>query len=165
MPLAQAVAEEGVASSSSLEEEIDKFRFEEEAIVISEAEEEQDEYSCVQTPALTITYMVDSSDNEEEEMAPKTGPSLRELMKGRNKAPSPQEKSKSKPPVNPPPPPQLPADLGLKPNPDLRRKRYTEAPKEGEVGPSKGSKQQRQTQDQRSKRSGSVDSREELPMA
>ena len=67
--------------------------------------------------------------------------------------------------MNPPPPPQLPADLGLKPNPDLRRKRYTKAPKEGEVGPSKGSKQQRQTQDQRSRRSGSVDSREELPVA
>ena len=75
------------------------------------------------------------SDSEEEEMAPKTGPSLRELMKGRNKAPSPQEKSKSKPPVNPPPPPQLPADLELKHNPYLRRKRYTEAPEEGEVDP------------------------------
>ena len=99
-------------------------------------------------------------------MAPKTGPSLRELMKRRNKAPSPQEKSKSKPLVNPPPPPpQLPTDLGLKPNPDLRRKRHTEAPKEGEMGPSKGSKQPRQSQDQRSKRSGSVDSREELPVA
>ena len=35
VPLAQAVAEEGAASSSSLEKEIDKFRFEEEAIVIS----------------------------------------------------------------------------------------------------------------------------------
>ena len=85
--------------------------------------------------------MEDSSDNEEEEMAPKTGPSLRELMKGRNKAPSPQEVSKSKPLVNPPPPPpQLPADLGLKPNPELRRKRHPEAPKEGKVGPSKRSK-------------------------
>ena len=165
MPLIQAVAEEGAASSSSLEKEIDKFRFEEEAIIISEAKEEADEYSCIQTPAPIITYVGDSSDNEEEEVAPKTGPSLRELMKGRNKAPSPQEKSKSKPPMNPPPPPQLPADLGLKPNPDLRRKRYTKAPKEGEVGPSKGSKQQRQTQDQRSRRSGSVDSREELPVA
>ena len=89
VPLAQAVAEEGVASSSSLEEEIDKFRFEDKAIVILEAEEEADEYSCVQTPAPIITYVGDSSDNEEEEMAPKTGPSLRELMKGRNKAPSP----------------------------------------------------------------------------
>ena len=143
MPLAQAVTEERAASSSSLEEEIDKFRFEEEAIVISEAEEEADEYSCVQTPAPIITYLGDSSDNEEEEMAPKTGPSLRELMKGRNKAPSPQEKVKSKPPVNPFSPPQLPADLGLKPNPDLRRKRHTEAPEEGEVGPPKGNKQQR----------------------
>ena len=142
VPLGQAIVEEGVAFSSSLEEEIDKFQFEEEAIVISEAKEEADEYSCVQTPAQIVTYVGDSSD-EEEEMASKTGPSLRELMKGRNKAPSPQDKNKSKPPVNPPPPPpppQLPADLGLKPNPDLRRKRHTEVTEEGEMGPSKGSK-------------------------
>ena len=99
-------------------------------------------------------------------MAPKTGPSLRELMKGWNKASSPQETSKSKAPVNPPPPPpQFPADLGLKLNPELRRKRHPEAPEEGEVGPSKGSKQQRQSQNQRSRRSGSVDSREEPHVA
>ena len=112
VPLGQAIVEEGAASSSSLEEEIDKFQFEEEAIVISEAEEEVDEYSCVQTPAQIVTYIGDSSD-EEEEMAPKTGPSLRELMKSRNKAPSPQDKNKSKLPMNPPPPLplQLPADL------------------------------------------------------
>ena len=84
--------------------------------------------------------MGDSSDNEGEDMAPKTGPSLKDLMKGRNKASFPQEKSKSKPLVNPPPLPQLPANLGLKSNPDLRRKRHTEAPEEGEMGPSKGSK-------------------------
>ena len=166
VPLAQAVAEEGTASSSSLEEEIYRFRFEEEAIIISEADEELDEYSCVQTPAPIITYVGDSSDNEGEDMAPKTGLSLRDLMKGRNKAPSPQEKSKSKPPVNPhPPPPQLLADLGVKPNLDLSRKRHTEAPEEGEMDPSKGRKQPRQSQDQRSRRSGSVDSREELPVA
>ena len=47
VPLRQAIVKEGAASSSSLEEEIDKFQFEEEAIVISEAEEEADEYSCV----------------------------------------------------------------------------------------------------------------------
>ena len=78
-------------------------------------------------------------------MAPKTGPSLRDLMKNRNKAPSSQEKIKSKSPVNPPPPPhpQLPADLGLKPNPELRRKRHIEAPEKGEMAPSKGSKQPR----------------------
>ena len=88
MPLGQAIVEEGAASSSSLEEEIDKFQFEEEAIVISEVEEGVDEYSCVQTPAQIVTYIGDSSDDEEE-MAPKTGPSLKELMKNRNKAPSP----------------------------------------------------------------------------
>ena len=78
---------------------------------------------CVQTPAQIITYIGDSLD-EEKAMAPKTGPSLRELMKNRNKAPSPKDKNKSKPPVNPPPslPPQILVDLGLKPNPDLRRK-------------------------------------------
>ena len=42
------MAEEGIASSSSFEEEIDKFQFEKEetrveAIVISEVEEETDE--------------------------------------------------------------------------------------------------------------------------
>ena len=140
VPLAQVVAKEGAASSFSLEEEIDRFRFEEEAIVISEAKEEANDYSCVQTPALIITYMGDSSDNEEKDMTPKIGPSLRELMKGRNKALSPQEKSKSKPPVNPLPPPPLFADLGLKSNPDLRRKRHDEALEKGEMGPSKGSK-------------------------
>ena len=68
-------------------------------------------------------------------MAPKIGPSLKELIENRNKAPSPKDKNKSKPSVNPPPPPppQLPTDLGLKPNPDLRRKRYIEAPEEGEM--------------------------------
>ena len=71
-------------------------------------------------------------------MALKTGPSLRELMKGRNKASFPQEASKSKPLVNPPPPPpQLLADLGLKPNPELRRKRHPKATEDGEVGPPK----------------------------
>ena len=56
VPLGLAIAEEGIASSSSLEEEIDKFQFEEEepqgveAIVISKVEEETDEYSCIQAP-------------------------------------------------------------------------------------------------------------------
>ena len=65
----------------------------------------------------------------------------------------------------PPPPPQLPADLGLKPNLKLRRKRQHEDPKEGEIGPPKGNKQQRQSQDQRSKRSSSVESQEDPHVA
>ena len=47
VPLGQAIIKEGAASSSSLEEEIDKFQFEKEAIIISEAKEETDEYLCV----------------------------------------------------------------------------------------------------------------------
>ena len=143
VPLGEAIIGERAASSSSLEHEIDRFKFEEEAILISEAEERADEYSCVQTPARIVTYIGDSSD-EEEAMALKTGPSLKELIKNRNKAPSPKDKNKSKPPTNPPPPPppppQIPANLGLKPNPDLRKKRQMETAEEGELGPSKGNK-------------------------
>ena len=153
-PLGVATVEEKVASSFSLEEEIDKFQFEEEeiqgveTIFISEAEEEIDRYSCVQTPAPVITYVEDTSDEKAEEMALKTDKSLRELMKGRNKASTPQEANKSKPPVNHPPPlPQLPADLGLKLVPELRRKRQHEIPDEGKIGPSKGNKQQTVTRD------------------
>ena len=124
VPLGEAIIEEGTASSSSLKQEIDRFKFEEEeTILISEAEEGADEHSCVQTPAQVVTFIADTSDKEEA-MASKTGPSLRELMKNRNKTSSPKDKNKSKPPVNPPPPPpQILADLGLKLNPDLRKKR------------------------------------------
>ena len=120
---------------------------------------------CIQTSAQVITYIGDTSD-EEEAMAPKTGPSLKKLMKSRNKASSPKDKNKSKPSTNPPPPPpQIPADLGLKPNPDLRKKRQMDTVEEGELGPSKGNKQARQSQDHRSRRSNSVDNREEPPVA
>ena len=147
VPLGEAIIGEGTASSSSIEQEIDRFKFEEETILISEAEEGEDEHSCVQTPPppQVVTYIADTSD-EEEAMAPKTGPSLKELMKNRNKASSPKDKNKSKPPANPPPPPpQIPADLGLKPNPDLRKKRPIDTTEEEELGPSKGNKQAKQT--------------------
>ena len=90
VPLEVAATEERVASSSSLKEEIDKFQFEEEetqgveTIFISEADEETDRYSCVQALAPVITYVEDSSNDEVEEMAPKSDKSLREFIKGRN---------------------------------------------------------------------------------
>ena len=93
VPLGEAILREGTASSSSLEQEIDKFRFEEETVLILEAEEEADEQSCVQTPTQAITYIADTTD-EEENMAPKTGPTLKELMRNRNKVPSPHDKGK-----------------------------------------------------------------------
>ena len=96
-----------------------------------------------------ITYVENSSDDEVEEMAPKSDKSLRELMKGRNKVSTPQDANKSKPPVNPPPPPpQLHTDLGLMPVSEVKRKRQHEIPNEGKIGPSKGNKQQKVTQDQ-----------------
>ena len=96
VPLGETIIGEGTTSSSSLEQEIDRFKFEEEeTILISEAEEEADAHSCVQTPAQVVTFIADTSD-EEEAMAPKTGPSLKELMKNRNKTPSPKDKNKSK---------------------------------------------------------------------
>ena len=99
-------------------------------------------------------------------MAPKTGPTLKELMRNRNKVPSLHDKGKSKQSANPPPPPpQVPADLGLKPNPDLRRKRPVEPTEEGELGPSRGNKQARPTQERRGRRAHSVESREEQPVA
>ena len=103
VPLGEAIIREDTTSSSSLKQEIDRFQFEEETILVSETEEGTDEHSCVQTPAQVVTYIAGTSD-EEETMAPKTGPSLKELMKNRNKVPSPQDKNKSQLPANPPPP-------------------------------------------------------------
>ena len=51
VPLGEVIIGEGTASSSSLKQEIDRFKFEEETILISEAEEGADEHSCVQTSA------------------------------------------------------------------------------------------------------------------
>ena len=52
VPLGEAIIGEGTTSSSSLEQEIDRFKFEEEeTILILEAEEGADEHSCVQTSA------------------------------------------------------------------------------------------------------------------
>ena len=51
VPLGEAIIGEGTASSSSLKQEIDDFKFEEETILISEAEEGVDEHSCVQNPS------------------------------------------------------------------------------------------------------------------
>ena len=42
----EAIIREGTASYSSLEQEIDRFQFEEETILVSEAEEGVDEHSA-----------------------------------------------------------------------------------------------------------------------
>ena len=64
----------------------------------------------------------------------------------------------------PPCPLQLPAYLGLKANPDLRKKRQVEDLEEGEVGPQKGSKQQKKAREPKDKRAKSVESWDEAEL-
>ena len=81
--------------------------------------------------------------------------SLRELIASRGKVSTSQEAAKFQVPTElpPPPPPQIPTDLGLKPIPDLKKKRPVEVLEEGEVGPQKGTKQQKVAKDARDIRS------------
>ena len=133
----------------SLEEEIDKFHFEEEEnpggliVSILDAEGDTDRHSGVHFPTLIIARPDSSSKEEEEEMALNKGnKSLRELMAARNKGTTSQEIPMSQVPTTLPPHfPTILADLGLKPILNLKKKRLVEVPEEGEVGSRKGTKQ------------------------
>ena len=151
------------SSHLSLEEEIDEFYFEEEVhkaplIELSDPEGEQDRNSVVGAPII-IACSDDSSDEEVDNMAGK-GKTLRELMASRGKGQSSKVPAQSQTQVLPPVAPQVPSDLGLKVNPDLKKKRPVDTPEEGEVVPHPV-KQQKITRGQRSKRASSVESREE----
>ena len=89
---------------------------------------------------ILVFALLDSSFKvEEDSMALNMGSkSLRELMASRVKESTSKGASKSQVPSNLPPPlPQIPIDLDLKPNLDLKKKRPFETLKEGEVS-SKG---------------------------
>ena len=151
-----------------MKKEIDKFHFEEEKlgafiVSISDAEDDIDRHSGVHFPTLVIARLDSSTEEEEEEMALNKGnKSLRELMVARNKGTTSQENPKSQVPTTLPPLlPTIPADLGQKPIPDLKKKRPVEVPEEGEVGPQKETKQQKVAKDAHDKSSQSVESREE----
>ena len=99
----------------------------------------------------------DDSDEGEDSMAlNKNNKSLRDLLATKGK----ESTSKIAPTSQfaPPPPPQIPLDLGLKANPDLKKKRPVDTLKEGEVGPRKGTNQQKMAPEARSRRSQSVES-------
>ena len=96
----------------------------------------------------------------------KSNKSLRELMVARGKGSTSKAPTKSQVPSNlPPTPPQVPADLGLKVNPDLKKKRPVESLEEGKVGPRHGTKHQKVTREPRDKKAPSVESRDELEKA
>ena len=159
--------EEEIASSRlSLEEEIDKFHFEEEEnpwapiVTILDVEDETDRHSGVHSPTLVITRPYSSSKEEEGEMAlNKENKSLRDLMVTRNKVSTSKEATKSQvSPTLPAPTPPFLADLGLKAIPDLKKKRPVQKLKEWEVSPQKGAKQQKVAKNPWNRRSTSVDS-------
>ena len=157
----QPVAEERVASSTpSLDEQIDQFKFEEEdseEVQILSAEEALDGHSTA--PLLNIAL---PEDTDEEDMQ-----TLGQLMKNRRSTTAAKGTGTSQPTANlppPPPPPPAPKDPGLKPMPDLKKKRIlTDVTdiEEGEVAPPKGPKQQKKTHDSRNKRASSTENREE----
>nr|XP_023909999.1 uncharacterized protein LOC112021679 [Quercus suber]XP_023917063.1 uncharacterized protein LOC112028600 [Quercus suber] len=92
---------------------------------------------------------------------------LKLLMKNRGKKTESKVTGTSRAAVNlppPPPPPQVP-DPGLKPIPDLKKKRPLEPEEREVVIPPKTTKQQKVVRDHRSKRASSVESREEPPVA
>ena len=151
---------------------MDEFYFEEDnpkapLIELSDAEGEPDRNSTIWLPPLVIACPDDSSDEEVDNMASNKGnKSLRELMAARGKGQTSKAPIKSQALSNlPPTPPQVPTNLGLKVNPDLKKKRSVESLEEGEVGPRQGTKQQKVTREPRDKRAPSMESRDELERA
>ena len=144
LPEAIAAPKEEIASShSSLEEEIDKFHFEEEEtqraqiVHIPDAKEEIDRHSGVHASILVITRPDSTFEEEEYEMALNRGNNgLRDLMAARNKGSTSKEAPKSQVPPNlPPPPPPPPIDLGLHAISNLKKKRPVQELEEGKVAP------------------------------
>ena len=140
--------EETTSVQLSLEVKIDQFCLEDEEgvaerlVELLDSETEPDKLPIPHPSKLTVANVGASSEEEEEGMDLKQRTGLRGLMANRNKGSTSKKVPKTQVPANlPPPPPQLPADLGLKVNPDLRKKRPVENLEEGEVGPQKGAKQ------------------------
>ena len=175
--VAVPVEEEAESSRLSLEEEINEFYFEEEVqqtplVELSDLEGEQDQHSAVGVPSIVICSD-DTSDEEIEPMAGK-GKTLKELMASRGKGQSSKGQSSKGQSSKAPTPPQgktLPpvaptdsSDLGLKANPDLKKKRPADTPEEGEVV-AQPTKQQKTTRAPRSRRGNSSESRDEENLA
>ena len=152
LPKVAATPREEIASScSSLEEEINKFHFEENetqgviVVHISDAKDELDRHLGVHASILMVSHPDSTSEKKEDEMALNRGnKGLRKLMATRNKWSTSKEAPKSQvPPILPPPPPLPPTDLGLHAIPNLKEKRLVQELEEWEVAPQKGTKQQK----------------------
>ena len=98
----------------------------------------------------------DSDKGEDSIVLNKGNKSLRDLLAASGK----ESTSKTAPTsqVAPPLSPQIPLDLSLKANPNLKKKRLVDTLDEGKVGLRKGTKQQKMVPEARSRRSQSVES-------
>ena len=103
------------------------------------AEGESDRSFDVHNPYLILARPDGSNEEEDSMVLNKGNRSLRDLMAVRSKESTSKTALTSQ--VAPPPPPQIPLDLGLKANPNLKKKRPVDTLKDGEVGPQKGTKQ------------------------
>ena len=135
---------EGVDSlHSSLEAEIDQFRFTEEGEVLtrpvelSDSSSDIDRFSAAHTPGLVIAQIDTSQEVEEEDMDLKPSSDLRGLLSNKNKGQSSKDAPKEQVPAKLPPPFPPCTDPALQPFPNLRRKRPMEELEEGEVDPEK----------------------------
>ena len=144
MPQEVAILREETASVQLfLEAKIDQFRLEDEGVTerpveLLDFETKPDRISVAHFPELTVANIDANSEEEEEEedMDLKQRTGLRGLMANRNKGSTLKEIPKAQVPASlSPSPPQLPTNLGLKVNLDLRKKRQVEDLEEGEVGP------------------------------
>ena len=129
-----------------------------------ESQIEPDRLLVARLPKLTVAN-IGANSEEEEGMDLKQRTGLRGLMANRNTGSTSKEVLKAQVPASlPPPPSQLPADLGLKVNPDLRKKRQAGDLEEGEVGPQKGAKQQKKAREPKDKRTKPIESWDETEL-
>ncbi|KAK9986473.1 hypothetical protein SO802_031424 [Lithocarpus litseifolius] len=111
--IAAAAREEVATSRSSLDAEIDNFRFEEvegevleRPVDLSSFEADLDRTSAARSPKLVVPRIDSSPETKEEDMDLKQRPSLKGLLANRNKGSTSKEVPKTQvPPSLPPPPP------------------------------------------------------------
>ena len=151
---------------SSLEAEIDHFRFNEggevstRPVELSDSGSDLDRFSATYSPGLVVSWIDTSQEVEEEgiDLKPRSG--LRGLLSNRNKGQSSKDALKEQVLAKLPPPPLPSIDPTLQPLPNLRRKRPVEELEESEVGPQKA-KQRKKGKEPKDKRTKSIDSLEE----
>ena len=157
------------SSHSSLEAQIDQFRFAEEGEVLarpvelSDSGSDIDRSSAAPTLGLVIAQVDTSQEIEEEDMDLKPRSGLKGLLSNRNKRQSSRDAPKEQVTAKLPPPLPLSTDSALQPLPNLRRKRPVKELEEGEVGPEKA-KQQKKGKEPKEKRTKSIDSRDEAAL-